>query len=60
MRTHKAPGTVSIPASFASWPNGRMRGSASAATAPTAAAARGLGRPEASQTTKPMSHSGTR
>ena len=60
IRTQSAPGTVSMPASFASWPKGRINGSASAATTPIAVARSGRGRPESSQTTSPMSHSGRR
>ncbi len=60
MRTQSAPGTVSMPASFASWEKGRIRISASVAAAPVAATTRGRGRPDASHTTSPTSHSGTR
>ena len=59
-QTQSAPGTVSMPASFASWRNGRIAGSTSAMPTPIAVATSGRGSPSASQATKTMSQSGRR
>ena len=61
IRTHSAPGTVSMPASFASWRKGRTSGEHQRRDgSERGSRASGRGRPEASQTTSPMSHSGRR